>query len=204
MNELPTPIDLEWERRAQEASTCALECVRAAAEKWRAALIPTVGILTMVAAFAAPNLAVALSRGTYTLLIKVFIALGLALLVVATTLVMRVAFGVPRKLESGFHAYRLWYQKEVKQCSTYLNIARWMILAGLGLLTLATVSGFMAPAQSSDSMTVRAELSTGDYYCGRLTNDPNGTTLTVTAKDGTIHSFASSNILALQVVNVTC
>ncbi len=166
-----------------------LDRLREHAEKWRTGLVALTGLVATTTAVTAPFVGIHLLDDQKAAVgIAALVALGA--LALGAMAAMRAAYGLPTTIHNTGTALREWTIGEVKASAWWLKVARGATLVGFGALVVAATIGFLHAGAAPRLATV--EPAGGKSVCGTL--KLSGKTLTVTAKDGTVHRFNTATV----------
>lgn len=180
------PLDLRWEKKAEELEFEALARVRTAAEKWGAGLTAILGLATTVLVVKGGEDITKLSSGTK---LAVAVILGLALLnaFYAAYQAALAAQGTPENLAwPNGPSLRTWEQEKALEAKRKLRASR--MATGVAVLLMAAaiaLAWFGNPAKSSGT-TVLMTQDSGTPLCGSLKNGANGLELEIGSKKMTL------------------
>jgi dolichol kinase len=178
-----------------------LQAVRRTAEQWRVGLAALTTLLSVASIIAAPGLADRLTASWRATVGGLALA-GLLALLYGTLQAMRGAFGLPDGATAMTgERLRRWESEQARAGVRALQRARAATLAGITLLIATAGTTFLA-APSTASETVR--IDTGEtVYCGNLGTGRTDSTITVTGRDGTVHTIPTGTIKSIEM-SATC
>jgi hypothetical protein len=109
---------------------------------------------------------------------------------------MRAAFGHPDAATTMTgERLRTWESEQAQTAATALRWARTGALTGILLLIATAATTFLAVPTTSGP-TARVDTGTA-VYCGKLGKSDNAATITVTGRDGTIHTIPLGSVRSL-------
>lgn len=193
--------DKRWAQRANALQFQELHAVRSTAEQWRTGLAALTTLLSVASVIAAPGLADRLTSG-WRAIVGGLALTGLLALLYGTWQAMRGAFGLPDAATAMTgERLRRWESEQAQAGVTALRRARAATLIGITLLIATAGTTFLA-APSTTAQTVRIDTG-GTAYCGRLSKGGTDSTVTVTGRDGTVHTIPTSTIKSIET-SATC
>jgi len=188
--------DKRWAQRANALQFQELQAVRGTAEQWRTGLAALTTLLSVASIIAAPGLADRLTAGWRAIVGGLALA-GLLALLYGTWQAMRGAFGLPDAATAMTgERLRRWESEQAQAGVTALQRARAATLAGITLLIATAGTTFLA-APSTAGQTVRIDTG-GTAFCGELGTGRDDSTITVTGRDGTVHTIPTSMIKSIE------
>jgi hypothetical protein len=150
---------------------------------------------------AAPGLADRLASG-WRVLVGSLAMTGLLALLYGTWQAMRGAFGLPGAATAMTgERLRRWESEQAQTGVTALQRARAATLAGITLLIATAGAAFLAAPSTSGQM-VQVDTG-GTAYCGKLGKGKADGSITVTSRDGTIHTIPTGAIKSIDT-GATC
>lgn len=180
------PIDLRWEKKAEELEFEALPAVRGAAEKWSATLTAILGLVSTVLVVKGAEDVTKLSSESKAI-IGVLLGLALAAAFYAAYQAAKAAQGTPANLAwpSG-PGLRRWEREQAKSAKEKLLESR--AATGVAVLLMAAaiaLAWFGNQAESSGSAVLMTS-DAGKPLCGSLVNGPDGLEMETGSKKVTL------------------
>jgi len=187
--------DKRWAQRANELQFHGLETVRATADHWRTGTAALTTLLSAASIIAAPGLADRLTGG-WRIAAGLLALTALLSLLYGTWQAMRAAFGLPDAAVTmtGERLHR-WESQQARVGADALRQARLGALTGM-LLLIVTAGVTFLGTPSTAGQTARVQVGT-TTYCGRIGKGAADGTITVTGRDGTVHTVALARVTTL-------
>jgi hypothetical protein len=165
----PTPEDLRWKKRVEDATYNALPNIRAASEKWAATISAVTGVFAIFALVKGRDDITKLSHG-WEIAVASILA-GATLLAVRAILLAAVAAqGTPARLRIDVSSVRELYERAARAAADELRYSR--ILTVLATLLVATAIGLAwfapEPAEGGPSNVLAFGTDGRVLACGTL------------------------------------
>lgn len=187
--------DKRWAQRANALQFQELDLVRRTADQWRTGLAALTALLSITSIIAAPGIADRVSGG-WRITVGALALAGLLALLAGTWQAMRAAFGHPDAATTlTGERLRTWESEQAQTAATALRWARTGALTGMLLLIATAATTFLA-APTTNGPTARVDTGTA-VYCGKLGKADKSGTITVTGRNGTIHTIPLGSIRSL-------
>ncbi|HSS41097.1 MAG TPA: hypothetical protein VLK37_00940 [Solirubrobacterales bacterium] len=180
------PIDLRWEKKAEELEFEALPTVRGAAEKWSATLTAILGLVSTVLVVKGAEDVTKLSSESKAI-IGVLLALALVAAFYAAYQAAKAAQGTPANLAwpSG-PGLRTWEREQAKSAKKKLLESRAATGAAVLLMATAIALAWFGNQAESSGSTVLMTQDAGTPLCGSLKNGPDGLEMEIGSKKITL------------------
>lgn len=192
-----TTEDRYWAERATRLERTSLTELRATAEKWRGGLTTLTGLIATALAVGTPFIGDTVASEGVRLGIGIGMTLAVVVLGTATWLAMLAAFGTPSEINNSGPALREWSTSSAKNAKCYLAWARGLTIGGFAVLLATAGIGLFGTSAAADPSSVALKNKT--EYCGEVTFKDSGTTVVVTAEDGTVHSTPLAEVASIHL-----
>ncbi len=180
------PIDLRWEKKAEELEFEALATVRGAAEKWSATLTAILGLVSTVLVVKGAEDVTKLSSES-KIIIGGFLAVALVAAFYAAFQAAKAAQGTPANLAWPSGAgLRAWEREQAKDAKRKLLESRGATGVAVFLMAAAIALAWFGNQPQGSGSTVLMTQDAGTPLCGSLNNGANGLELKMGSKEITL------------------
>lgn len=173
------PVDVLWQKKAEELEFKALDNVRSAGEKWGVTLGALLGLTGTVLVVKGPESVTDLTSGG-KLAVGLTLALAFLAAIAATVLAALAAQGTPRRLNwpSG-PRLREWEHGAALKAKNRLFWSRACTLVAVLAIAVAVAFAWFGPEAEASGSTVLLAPEQGAPLCGKLVNGSAGVELKV-------------------------